>query len=161
MDFAGVSSPVVADGKVFVVSGTFLSLRESAKATEQGGLSGRPLFALSTRMLAETFVRVEGAFPLIGAGGIDSGAAAFAKIKAGANLLQLYSGLIFRGVGLIRSIKQEPASSSRSEEGCTTGRHSSWARGLHPRWPSRSHLSGPRPTPAQPSDPKFSVHQRG
>ena len=58
--------------------------RETAK--EQGGLSGRPLFALSTRMLAETYVRAEGAFPLIGAGGIDSGAAAFAKIKAGASL---------------------------------------------------------------------------
>ena len=52
---------------------------------EQGGLSGRPLFKLSTRMLAETFVRAEGAFPLIGVGGIDSGATAIAKIKAGAD----------------------------------------------------------------------------
>ena len=46
-------------------------------------------------MLAETYVRAEGAFPLIGAGGIDSGAAAFAKIKAGACLIQLYSGAGF------------------------------------------------------------------
>jgi dihydroorotate dehydrogenase len=83
------------------------NLRERAKATEQGGLSGRPLFALSTRMLAETFVRAEGAFPLIGAGGIDSGAAAFAKIKAGASLIQLYTGLIFRGVGLVGAIKRD------------------------------------------------------
>jgi len=82
-------------------------LREIAKATEQGGLSGRPLFPLSTRMLAETYVRAEGAFPLIGVGGIDSGAAAFAKIKAGASLVQLYSGLIFRGVGLVSTIKRE------------------------------------------------------
>ena len=58
-------------------------------------------------MLAETYVRVEGAFPLIGVGGIDSGAAAFAKIKAGASLVQLYSGLIFRGVGLIGAIKTD------------------------------------------------------
>ena len=58
-------------------------------------------------MLAETYVRAEGAFPLIGAGGIDSGAAAFAKIKAGASLMQLYSGLIFRGVGLIAAIKKD------------------------------------------------------
>jgi dihydroorotate dehydrogenase len=58
-------------------------------------------------MLAETFVRAEGAFPLIGAGGIDSGAAAFAKIKAGASLIQLYTGLIFRGVGLVGAIKRD------------------------------------------------------
>jgi dihydroorotate dehydrogenase len=83
------------------------TLRERAKATEQGGLSGRPLFALSTRMLAETFVRAEGAFPLIGVGGIDSGAAAFAKIKAGASLVQLYTGLVFRGIGLLGAIKRD------------------------------------------------------
>jgi len=82
-------------------------LRETEKAKEQGGLSGRPLFALSTRLLAETYVRAEGAFPLVGAGGLDSGAAAFAKIKAGASLVQLYSGLIFRGIGLVRSIKSD------------------------------------------------------
>jgi dihydroorotate dehydrogenase len=58
-------------------------------------------------MLAETYVRAEGAFPLIGVGGIDSGAAAFAKIKAGASLLQLYSGLVFRGIGLVGQIKRE------------------------------------------------------
>ena len=74
-------------------------MRERDKAKEQGGLSGRPLFKLSTRMLAETFVRAEGAFPLIGVGGIDSGPTAIAKIKAGATLLQLYTGLVFRGIG--------------------------------------------------------------
>jgi dihydroorotate dehydrogenase len=52
-------------------------------------------------------VRAEGAFPLIGVGGVDSGAAAFAKIKAGASLIQLYSGLIFRGVGLIGTIEKD------------------------------------------------------
>jgi dihydroorotate dehydrogenase len=107
-DVVGVARRHRIDG--MIVGNTTVSrpsLREAAKAAEQGGLSGRPLFALSTRMLAETYVRVEGAFPLVGAGGIDSGAAAFAKIKAGANLLQLYSGLIFRGIGLIGSIKRE------------------------------------------------------
>lgn len=82
------------------------SLRAPA-AYEQGGLSGRPLQPLATRMLAETFVRVEGAFPLIGVGGIDSGAAAFAKIKAGASLIQIYSGLVFRGLSLVREIKSD------------------------------------------------------
>ena len=50
-------------------------------------------------MLAETYVRVEGAFPLIGVGGIDSGAAALGKITAGADLVQLYSALVYRGLG--------------------------------------------------------------
>ena len=57
-------------------------------------------------MLAETYVRVEGVFPLIGAGGIDSGSTALAKIRAGASLIQVYSGLVFRGIGLIAEIKK-------------------------------------------------------
>jgi dihydroorotate dehydrogenase len=56
-------------------------------------------------MLAETYVRVEGVFPLIGAGGIDSGGAALAKFRAGASLIQLYSALVFRGLGLVAEIK--------------------------------------------------------
>jgi dihydroorotate dehydrogenase len=83
------------------------SLRDTARAIEQGGLSGRPLFRLATRMLAETYVRVEGQFPLIGVGGIDSGAAALAKIKAGASLVQLYTGLVFRGLSLVSDIKAD------------------------------------------------------
>jgi dihydroorotate dehydrogenase len=83
------------------------SLRERVKANEQGGLSGRPLYALATRVLAETYVRAEDAFPLIGVGGINSGAAAIGKIKAGASLLQLYSGLVFRGVGLVAQSKAD------------------------------------------------------
>jgi dihydroorotate dehydrogenase len=83
------------------------TLREQARAKEQGGLSGRPLFRLSTRMVAETYVRVEGAFPLIGAGGIDSGGAALTKIRAGASLIQLYSALIYKGLGLVDSIKSD------------------------------------------------------
>ena len=83
------------------------ALRDRNTAKEAGGLSGRPLFPLATRMLAETYVRVEGAFPLIGVGGIDSGAAALAKVRAGADLIQLYSGLIFHGLGLVTAIKRE------------------------------------------------------
>jgi dihydroorotate dehydrogenase len=56
-------------------------------------------------MLAETYVRVESAFPLIGVGGIDSGAAALGKIRAGADLLQLYSALVYRGLALVAEIK--------------------------------------------------------
>ena len=72
---------------------------------ETGGLSGKPLFALSTRMLAQTYLRVEGQFPLIGVGGIHDGASAYAKIEAGASLLQLYSALVFKGLALIEEIK--------------------------------------------------------
>ncbi len=86
------------------------SLREQARAAEQGGLSGRPLFRLSTRMVAETYVRAEGAFPLVGVGGIDSGGAALTKIRAGASLIQLYSSLIYKGLGLIETIKSDLAS---------------------------------------------------
>jgi dihydroorotate dehydrogenase len=83
------------------------ALRDQATAREAGGLSGRPLFALATRMLAETYVRVESAFPLIGVGGIDSGEAALAKIRAGACLIQLYSALVFHGLRLVAAIKSD------------------------------------------------------
>jgi dihydroorotate dehydrogenase len=86
------------------------TLREQARAREQGGLSGRPLFRLSTRMVAETYVRVEGAFPLVGVGGIDSGGAALTKIRAGASLIQLYSALVYKGLGLIDNIKNDLSS---------------------------------------------------
>lgn len=83
-----------------------VGLKDVQVAREAGGLSGRPLFALSTRMLAETFVRVEGDFPLVGVGGIDSGVAAWGKIGAGASLIQLYTGLVYRGLGLVADIKR-------------------------------------------------------
>ncbi len=65
------------------------------------------MFSLATRMLAETYVRAEGAFPLVGTGGISSGATALAKIRAGASLVQVYSSLVFRGLGLVGEIKTE------------------------------------------------------
>ena len=105
-DMVGVARARRIDG--MIVTNTTIarppSLREPA-AREAGGLSGRPLFTVATRMLAETYVRVEGAFPLIGVGGIDSGAAALAKFKAGADVVQLYSGLVFHGLGLVDEIK--------------------------------------------------------
>ena len=102
----GVDGMIVANTTI----GRPSTLREQVRSKEQGGLSGRPLFRLSTRMVAETFVRVEGAFPLIGAGGIDSGGAALTKIRAGASLIQLYSALVYKGVGLVDSIKADLSS---------------------------------------------------
>jgi dihydroorotate dehydrogenase len=96
-----------ADG--IVVSNTTLSrggLRDPGFAKEAGGLSGRPLFARSTRMLARVHMLSEGKLALIGVGGIDSPETVLAKIEAGASLLQLYTGLVFEGPGLIGRIKQ-------------------------------------------------------
>lgn len=76
----------------------------SPEAREAGGLSGRPLFELATKMLAATWLRVEGQFPLVGVGGIDGPETAFAKIEAGASLLQIYSVMVFEGPGLIGAI---------------------------------------------------------
>ena len=97
-----------------IVSNTTLArpstLREQGRAQEAGGLSGRPLYRLSTRMVAETYVRVEGAFPLVGVGGIDSGGGALTRIRAGASLIQLYSALVYKGLGLVEDIKRDLAS---------------------------------------------------
>ncbi len=110
-DVVGVARKRRIDG--MIVGNTTVtrpaSLRDRATAQEAGGLSGRPLFKLSTRMLAETFVRAEGAFPLIGVGGIDSGPTAIGKIKAGASLVQVYSGLTYCGIGLLHEIKSDLA----------------------------------------------------
>jgi dihydroorotate dehydrogenase len=81
-------------------------LRDPTFAKEAGGLSGRPLFARATRVLARVYRLTEGKLPLIGVGGIDSGERALAKIEAGASLLQLYTGLVFEGPALIGRIKQ-------------------------------------------------------
>jgi len=64
------------------------------------------LFDRATRMLGRVYRLTEGKLPLIGVGGIDSGAAALAKIEAGASLIQLYTGLVFEGPGLIGTIKR-------------------------------------------------------
>ncbi|MDA1058455.1 MAG: quinone-dependent dihydroorotate dehydrogenase [Proteobacteria bacterium] len=73
-------------------------------ATEAGGLSGRPLFARSTEVLRDAFRLSQGRLPLIGVGGVWSGEDAYTKIKAGASLVQLYTGLIFQGPDLVHRI---------------------------------------------------------
>lgn len=77
----------------------------SASKSETGGLSGAPLFRRATWMLAETAKRVDGKVPLIGVGGITSRETALAKIRAGASLIQLYTGLTFYGPELVADIK--------------------------------------------------------
>ena len=71
-----------------------------------GGLSGAPLEKRATRLVKYVFRRTEGRWPIIGVGGIASPEAAYAKIRAGASLVQLYTGLAYEGPGLIKRIKQ-------------------------------------------------------
>ena len=80
---------------------------KSAQASETGGLSGAPLFAPSTAVLRAMRQRVGTRLALVGAGGISSGAEAYAKIRAGASLVQLYTALVFQGPSLIARIKRE------------------------------------------------------
>jgi dihydroorotate dehydrogenase len=87
----------------------------SRHAGESGGLSGRPLFALSTELLRQIYGFTEGRLPLIGVGGIASGADAYAKIRAGASLVQLYTALIYHGPGLVGRIKRDLAACLRAD----------------------------------------------
>ena len=83
--------------------------------SESGGLSGRPLFEPSTRVLGEMYRRVGHRLPLIGVGGIGDGRDAYAKIRAGASLVQLYTALIFHGPSLVNRIKRELAEALRAD----------------------------------------------
>lgn len=101
-----------------IVSNTTLdrpSTLRSAQANETGGLSGAPLMERSTRVLGWFNAASEGALPLIGVGGIASGADAYAKIRAGAAAVQLYSALVFEGPGLVARIKADLASRLRAD----------------------------------------------
>ena len=73
---------------------------------EKGGMSGPPLRAPSTEIIRHIYRETGGALPIIGVGGIDGVEAALEKIRAGASLVQVYTGLIYRGPGLLRSINQ-------------------------------------------------------
>ena len=82
---------------------------QSAHRQEQGGLSGRPLFALSTRILRSVYRLSQGRLPLIGVGGVASGADAYAKIRNGASLVQLYTAMTYAGPGLVTAIAADLA----------------------------------------------------
>jgi dihydroorotate dehydrogenase len=80
---------------------------KSSHAQETGGLSGRPLLAPSTEVLRGMRQRLGKSVTLVGVGGIASGADAYAKLRAGASLVQLYTALVYQGPGLVARIKQE------------------------------------------------------
>jgi len=88
---------------------------KSSHAKEAGGLSGRPLFEMTTAMLKEMYGLTGGKLPLIGSGGIASGADAYAKIRAGASLVQFYSALVFKGPHLIADMCRDLAALLRKD----------------------------------------------
>jgi dihydroorotate dehydrogenase len=79
----------------------------SPDKTQMGGLSGAPLFEKSTRVLAQLSKLTDGAIPLVGVGGISTGEQAYAKIRAGASAVQLYTALIYGGLSLAAKISHE------------------------------------------------------
>lgn len=107
-----VSTVLAAGIDGLVISNTTLARPDALDAkfaAEQGGLSGRPLKDKATQMIHEAFTLSEGKLPIIGVGGVESGADAYAKIRAGASLVQLYSALVFKGPALVSDIKRDLA----------------------------------------------------
>lgn len=133
-DIARVVLATDLDG--LIVSNTTVSRDPVAgmeNATETGGLSGKPLFNLSTRRLAQMRLRV-GALPIIGVGGIHSPESAVAKFEAGADAIQLYSALVFGGLDLLDRIKRGLVAAVRnrgltSVSGLAATRTVDWAEG--------------------------------
>ena len=79
----------------------------SDSKNEEGGLSGEPLQELSTKMIKKFYKKISGKIPIIGVGGVNSGKSAYEKITAGASLLQLYTGFVYKGPAIVKNIKQE------------------------------------------------------
>ena len=113
----GIAKIVLAtDLDGLIISNTTITRDNVAgqdNASETGGLSGKPLFALSTQRLAQMRQRV-GTLPIIGVGGIHSPQSALAKIEAGADAIQLYSALVFGGLELLDRIKLGLVAAMRS-----------------------------------------------
>ena len=83
------------------------SLLKSSNKHQVGGLSGKPIRELSTGLIKKFYKKLKGKAYIIGVGGVDSGKSAFEKIAAGANTVQLYTGMIYKGPGIVKEIKKE------------------------------------------------------
>jgi dihydroorotate dehydrogenase len=115
-DIAEVALATGVDG--LIIGNTTVARPPTLKSPHRsapGGLSGKPLFGPSTACLAAMYRATRGKIPIIGCGGIASGADAYAKIRAGASLVALYSALVFHGPALVGSIKRELAAKLRAD----------------------------------------------
>lgn len=109
-DIAAVALDLKIDG--LIVSNTTITRPDDlppALRGEAGGLSGQPLFERATAVLRTLYRLTDGRLLFVGVGGVASGAQAYAKIRAGASLVQLYTGLIYHGPSLVQRIKRELA----------------------------------------------------
>ncbi len=106
-DLAGIAQVALSAGLSGIIATNTTLSREglkSAHAGEAGGLSGAPLFEKSTRVLARLSQLTEGQLPLVGVGGISSAEEAYAKIRAGASSVQLYTAMVYQGLSLAARI---------------------------------------------------------
>lgn len=116
-DIVEVALALKIDG--LIIGNTTVARPPTLKSRDReapGGLSGRPLFGPSTACLAVAYRATGGKLPIIGCGGVASGADAYAKIRAGASLVQLYSALVFQGLSLVGRIKRELAELLRRDK---------------------------------------------
>jgi dihydroorotate dehydrogenase len=115
---AAVVETCVAEGVQGLIVSNTTTARDPAlrspAAREAGGLSGAPLFQLSTAVLARTFLLARGRLALIGVGGVATGQDALTKIRAGASLVQIYSAFAYAGPALIPRLKRELAFALRA-----------------------------------------------
>ena len=96
--------------EVIIISNTSDSTRDSLnniQRHQKGGLSGKPIKEKSTKLIKKFYKILDGRVKIIGVGGIDSGKNAYEKFLAGANYLQLYTGMVFRGPNIVHMIKKE------------------------------------------------------
>lgn len=115
-DLAQFSINQKIDG--LVVSNTTVARPNSLRSVhrhEAGGLSGKPLFEASTEVLRKMYEWTDGEIPIIGVGGVSTGADAYAKIRAGASLVQLYSALVYEGPSLVSRVSQDLANHLKSD----------------------------------------------
>ncbi len=113
-----VETVVGSNLDAIIVSNTTIARPDSLKSAQKGeggGLSGAPLLDASTAVLARFHTAAAGRVALIGAGGIADGAGAYAKIRAGARAVQLYSALVYGGPGLVTRIKRDLAARLRAD----------------------------------------------
>ena len=102
-----------------IVSNTSDGNREllsDIKKNEVGGLSGQPIQNLSTQLIKKFYKNINKKIPIIGVGGVDSGLSAFEKITAGANAVQLYTGMVYKGPGVVKEIKRDLISILKKEK---------------------------------------------
>ena len=77
------------------------------KKKEAGGLSGQPIKDISTKLVRKFYKDLKKDITIVGVGGVDSGKSAFEKISAGADAVQLYTGMVYEGPGIVKQIKKE------------------------------------------------------